>query len=152
MRRRGRPSRGRRTMQIAAIPGLPEEINDIRLRTAAIVDGAIIPAEPELREAGDGRRSLYTELREQVKREGLWAPHLPKEYGGMGIGFLGHAYMNEVLAWSPYSGGIFGVVAPNSGNETVLIKYGSEEQKQRWLWPLIRGEIESCFSMTEPDQ
>ncbi|HZQ38597.1 MAG TPA: acyl-CoA dehydrogenase family protein [Dehalococcoidia bacterium] len=139
-------------MQVAEVPGLSDEINDIRRRTAAIVDGAIIPAEPRLREPGPERSSLYRELQQRVKDEGLWAPHLPTEYGGMGIGFLAHAYMNEVLAWSPYSGGIFGVVAPNSGNETVLIKYGSEEQKQRWLWPLIRGEIESCFSMTEPDQ
>ncbi|HEY7294464.1 MAG TPA: acyl-CoA dehydrogenase family protein, partial [Dehalococcoidia bacterium] len=95
-------------MQVAEIPSLSDEINDIRQRTARIVDGAIIPAEPRLREPGPERTSLYRELQQQVKGEGLWAPHLPAEYGGMGIGFLGHAYMNEVLAWSPYSGGIFG--------------------------------------------
>ena len=70
----------------------------------------------------------------------------------MGVGFLGHAYMNEVLAWSPFSNPLFGVVAPDSGNQTILIKYGTEEQKQRWLEPSIRGEIRSCYSMTEPDQ
>ena len=68
----------------------------------------------------------------------------------MGVGFLGHAYMNEVLAWSPFSNPLFGVVAPDSGNQTILIKYGTEEQKQRWLEPSVRGEIRSCYSMTEP--
>jgi len=139
-------------MQVAPIPGLTDEINDIRLRTAAIVDGEIIPNEQWLRERGNGRQQPYRDLQQRVKDEGLWAPHLPKEYGGMGIGFMNHAYMNEVLAWSPLSNGIFGVVAPNSGNEVTLIKYGTEEQKKRWLEPLIKGEIESCFSMTEPDQ
>src|SRR5579875_1765293 len=138
-------------MQVADIPGLSNEINDIRKRTAAIVDGEIIPNENILRQPGEERRALFERLRARVKSEGLWAPHLPKEYGGMGIGFLSHAYMNEVLAWSPFSNPIFGVVAPNSGNEVLLIRYGTEEQKKRWLEPLIRGEIESCFSMTEPE-
>jgi acyl-CoA dehydrogenase len=138
-------------MQVADIPGLPDEINDVRKRTAAIVDGEIIPNEHVLRQPGEERRALFERLRARVKSEGLWAPHLPREYGGMGIGFLGHAYMNEVLAWSPFSNPIFGVVAPNSGNEVLLIRYGTEEQKKRWLEPLIRGEIESCFSMTEPE-
>jgi acyl-CoA dehydrogenase len=139
-------------MQVAPIPGLPDEINYIRSRTARIVDREVIPNEPRLRERGEERQELYRSLQERVKAEGLWAPHLPEEYGGMGIGFLNHAYMNEVLAWSPFSNAIFGVVAPNSGNQVTLIKYGTEEQKKRWLEPLIRGEIESCFSMTEPDQ
>ena len=59
--------------------------------------------------------------------------------------------MNEILAWSPLSNRLFGVIAPNSGNQKVLLKYGSEEQKKKWLLPLIEGEMESCFSMTEPD-
>jgi acyl-CoA dehydrogenase len=86
-----------------------------------------------------------------VKKAELWAPHLPKEYGGMGIGFMKHAFMNEILAWSPFSNSLFGVVAPDSGNQTILIRYGTEEQKKKWLDPLIAGEIRSCFSMTEPD-
>ena len=69
----------------------------------------------------------------------------------MGIGFLKHAYMNEILAWSPFSNTLFGVVAPDSGNQTILLKYGTDEQKKKWLEPSIRGEIRSCFSMTEPD-
>jgi acyl-CoA dehydrogenase len=70
----------------------------------------------------------------------------------MGVGFLKHAYMNEILAWSPFSSPMFGVVAPNSGNQKILVKYGTPDQKKKWLEPLVRGEIQSCFSMTEPNQ
>jgi len=70
----------------------------------------------------------------------------------MGIGFLKHAYMNEILAWSPFSNPIFGVMAPNSGNQKILIKYGTPEQKKKWLEPLVAGTMQSCFAMTEPDQ
>ena len=138
-------------MQISAIPNLPDEINDIRQKTAAIVNDMIVPGEPTLAGGGEQASALRKKIRQRVKDEKLWAPHLPVEYGGMGIGFLHHAYMNEVLAYSPYSSRLFGVVAPNSGNQKVLLRYGSEEQKKKWLEPLIRGEIESCFSMTEPD-
>jgi len=139
-------------MQVAPIPGLDSEINDVRLATANIVTRYVIPNEDRLGDwESPGRPELFRELQENVKKAGLWAPHLPKEYGGMGIGFLKHAYMNEILAWSAYSNPIFGVVAPDSGNQTILIKYGTDEQKKKWLEPLIAGEIRSCFSMTEPD-
>ena len=90
--------------------------------------------------------------RQKVKQAGLWAPHLPVEYGGAGLDFLEHAYMNEVLAYAIGAASLFGVVAPNSGNQTILVKYGTEEQKQKWLMPLIEGKMESGFSMTEPDE
>jgi acyl-CoA dehydrogenase len=86
-----------------------------------------------------------------VKQTGLWAPHLPEEYGGMGLGFLAQAYMNEILAWSPLSAPLFGIVAPNASNQTLLVKYGTPEQKQKWLEPLVAGAIQSCFAMTEPE-
>ena len=139
-------------MQVAPIPDLDPEINETRQSTANILNRYIIPNEDKL---GDWRNPevqvLRHEIQDHVKAAGLWAPHLPKEYGGMGIGFMKHAYMNEILAWSPFSNPLFGVVAPDSGNQTILIKYGTEEQKKRWLEPSIRGEIRSCFSMTEPD-
>jgi acyl-CoA dehydrogenase len=91
-------------------------------------------------------------VREKVKQAGLWAPHLPPEYGGSGLSFLEHAYMNEVLAYSMGAAALFGVVAPNSGNQKILLKYGTEEQKKKWLVPLTEGKMESGFSMTEPDQ
>lgn len=138
-------------MEIAPIPGLSDEVNDIRLRTAKIVNDQIIPAEPVLFKGGEAAEPIRARIKDHVKDQGLWAPHLPVEYGGMGVGFLSHAYMNEVMAWSPFSSRLFGVVAPNSGNQKVLLKYGTEEQKKKWLEPLISGEMESCFSMTEPD-
>ncbi|MBF2754087.1 MAG: acyl-CoA dehydrogenase family protein [Gammaproteobacteria bacterium AqS3] len=135
-------------MNIAPIPTLDNAVNDIRLRTAAIVREQIIPNEAQL----GSNQQLREEIRQEVRHQGLWAPHLPEEYGGMGLGFLQHAYMNEVLAFSPYSARLFGVVAPNSGNQKILLKYGTDEQKRRWLEPLVAGEMESCFSMTEPEQ
>jgi acyl-CoA dehydrogenase len=68
----------------------------------------------------------------------------------MGLDFLGHAYMNEVLAYALGAAKLFGVVAPNSGNQRILLKYGTEDQKRKWLLPLIEGTMESGFSMTEP--
>jgi acyl-CoA dehydrogenase len=111
----------------------------------------IIPNEHFLRQSDARGVQEWARLINLVKSKGLWAPHLPQEYGGMGIGFLKHAYMNEILAWSPFSNPIFGVMAPNSGNQTILVKYGTPEQKKRWLEPLVAGTMQSCFAMTEPD-
>ncbi|MCZ7617113.1 MAG: acyl-CoA dehydrogenase family protein [Myxococcota bacterium] len=134
------------------MPTLDDETNQIRLLTAEIVAEHIIPNEHFLMRRGDpdtGKR--WAELIAMVKERGLWAPHLPEEYGGMGIGFLKLAYMNEILAWSPYSNPIFGILAPNSGNQKILVKYGTPEQKKKWLEPLVAGTMQSCFAMTEPD-
>jgi acyl-CoA dehydrogenase len=147
-------------MNVKPIPTLDDRINDIRLRTAAIVNEDILPNEAVLwgyhrgGEVSDAHRRAAHELREKIKAKvweaGLWAPHLPPEYGGMGLDFLAHAYMNEVLAYAVGAAALFGVVAPNSGNERILVKYGTEEQKQKWLVPLVEGRMESGFSMTEP--
>ncbi len=147
-------------MNCKPIPTLDEHINDIRMRTAEIVNEEILPNEDRLwRSRQDGesmehRREvleLRAAIKERVRRAGLWAPHLPKEYGGMGLDFLAHAYMNEVLAYAVGAASLFGVVAPNSGNQSILLKYGTEEQRRRWLVPLIEGTMESGFSMTEPE-
>ena len=138
-------------MQIAPIPSLDDETNQIRLMTADIVASQIIPNEHFLRQADERGVQEWARLINLVKGKGLWAPHLPQEYGGMGIGFLKHAYMNEILAWSPFSNPIFGVMAPNSGNQKILVKYGTPEQKKKWLEPLVAGTMQSCFAMTEPD-
>ena len=89
--------------------------------------------------------------RPKVRAAGLCAPHLPAEYGGMGLDFLQLAYMYEVLAYAAGAAALFGVAAPNSGNARILVKYGTDEQKRTWLLPLIDGQLESGFSMTEPD-
>jgi len=147
-------------MNVQPIPTLPDRINQIRHLTAEIVNREILPNENRLwawrREGvtdGDRQqaRELRADIRAKVKQAGLWAPHLPEEYGGCGLSFLEHAYMNEVLAYSLGAASLFGVVAPNSGNQKILLKYGTEEQRQKWLVPLTEGKLESGFSMTEPD-
>src|ERR1700722_8820773 len=108
---------------VTPIAGLSDHINDIRIRTGRIVNEKILPNERLLwsgrrGQASDEERAaskaLRTEVQEKVKAEGLWAPHLPPEYGGMGIDFLAHAYMNEILAYAVGAASLFGVVAPNS--------------------------------------
>jgi acyl-CoA dehydrogenase len=145
---------------VTPIEGLSDHINDIRMRTARIVNEEILPNEAALwvgrrTNATDAEReeakALRQKVQDRVKSEGLWAPHLPPEYGGMGIDFLAHAYMNEILAYAIGAASLFGVVAPNSGNQTILAKYGTAEQKEKWLLPLVEGTMQSGFSMTEPE-
>ena len=147
-------------INVTPIAGLSDHINDIRLRTARIVNEKILPDEAVLWRGRQGQASdeeraeskaLRVKVQEKVKAEGLWAPHLPPEYGGMGIDFLAHAYMNEILAYAVGAASLFGVVAPNSGNQTILAKYGTAEQKEKWLLPLVEGTMQSGFSMTEPE-
>src|SRR5690606_598866 len=82
---------------------------------------------------------------------GYWAPHLPAEADGMGIGFLPYAYMNEIIGRSQYAPRAFGSQAPDSGNAEILYQFGSDDLKERFLKPLVAGDVRSCFSMTEPD-
>ena len=148
-------------MNVQPIPTMSERINEIRGLTAEIVNKEILPNEnllwasrsnPSVTEADLGEaRALRDNIKSKVKQAGLWAPHLPPEYGGAGLDFLELAYMNEVLAYAAGGASLFGVVAPNSGNQTLLVKYGTEEQKQKWLLPLIEGTMQSGFSMTEPE-
>jgi len=148
-------------MNVQPIPTLDDRTNQIRMLTAEIVNREILPNEHRLwvfRRDGhvdesDKKiaRELRAEIQQKVKQAGLWAPHLPEEYGGCNLGFLEHAYMNEVLAYSMGAASLFGVVAPNSGNQKILAKYGTPAQKEKWLVPLTEGKLESGFSMTEPD-
>ncbi len=93
---------------------------------------------------------LVRPLQEQVKERGLWACHLGPELGGLGYGQLKLALMNEILGRSRFAPSVFGCQAPDSGNAEILAHYGSESQKQKYLQPLLDGEISSCYSMTEP--
>jgi acyl-CoA dehydrogenase len=149
-------------MNVQPVPTLDSRINDIRLMTAEIVNEDILPNEHKLwawrsdsanapDEVREEARELRHQIQQKVKDRGLWAPHLPEEYGGMGLDFMAHAYMNEVLAYSLGAASLFGVVAPNSGNQKILVKYGTPEQKRKWLEPLVAGTLQSGFSMTEPD-
>jgi acyl-CoA dehydrogenase len=90
------------------------------------------------------------ELKQIVKDNDLWACHLGPELGGKGYGQVKLALMNEILGRSASAPGIFGAQAPDTGNMEILAHYGTEEQKRRWLEPLMAGEIYSAYSMTEP--
>jgi acyl-CoA dehydrogenase len=93
----------------------------------------------------------YASLRGDAKAAGLWAPHLPPELGGQGFGQVKLALIHEILGSSPLAPEAFGCQAPDSGNSEILALAGSEEQKRRWLEPLLAGRLRSAFSMTEPD-
>jgi acyl-CoA dehydrogenase len=95
-------------------------------------------------------RALIKPLRDKVKAQGLWACHLPPELGGKGYGQLKLALMNEIIGRSSWAPTVFGCAAPDTGNAEILALFGTPEQKQRYLQPLLDGEIVSCFSMTEP--
>jgi acyl-CoA dehydrogenase len=94
---------------------------------------------------------LVAELQARAKAEGLWAPHVPPEAGGTGTGFLAYAHLNEEIGRSIPAQLVFGCQAPDAGNAEILHLFGTDEQKERWLRPLVAGEIRSFFSMTEPE-
>ncbi len=95
-------------------------------------------------------RKVVDPLKQQVRDRGLWACHLGPELGGEGYGQLKLSLMNEILGRSQWAPIIFGTQAPDTGNAEIIAHYGTEEQKERYLRPLLNGEIFSSYSMTEP--
>jgi acyl-CoA dehydrogenase len=93
---------------------------------------------------------VLAEKRARVKALGLWAPQIPVEYGGQGLSLIEFASVGEELGRSPLGHYLFNCQAPDAGNLEILIQHGTEEQQQRFLMPLVRGAVRSCFSMTEP--
>ncbi|HYG83042.1 MAG TPA: acyl-CoA dehydrogenase family protein [Pyrinomonadaceae bacterium] len=91
------------------------------------------------------------EKRERVKALGLWAPQVPREYGGAGLTLVEFARVSEELGQTPLGHYLFNCQAPDAGNMEVLMAHATDEQKELYLWPLVRGEVRSCFSMTEPE-
>jgi acyl-CoA dehydrogenase len=95
-------------------------------------------------------RVVTDPLKEQVRKQGLWAAHLDPELGGQGFGQVKLGLMHEILGECAFAPQVFGNNAPDSGNAELIAIAGNDEQKDRWLWPLLNGEIRSAFSMTEP--
>jgi alkylation response protein AidB-like acyl-CoA dehydrogenase len=123
------------------------ELADLRARYRAFMEEHVYPNEQAL-ETDD---ALVAELQARAKSEGLWAPHVPPEAGGTGTGFLAYAHLNEEIGRSISAQLVFGCQAPDAGNAEILHLFGTDEQKERWLRPLVAGEIRSFFSMTEPE-
>jgi acyl-CoA dehydrogenase len=114
------------------------------------VDQELIPLEPEfLTKPARSMMPVLEEKRKMVRQMELWAPNHPQEYGGMGLDLLDHALVSEALGRSPLGHYVFGCQAPDAGNIEILHQFGSEEQKKKYLKPLVDGRIRSCFSMTE---
>jgi len=130
----------------------PETVRPLLDKIEKLVTEVVIPAEAKIMEIGfanaDGELAA---LRARVKQAGLWGPQLPTELGGLGLGLVEHGLVSEILGRSPLGHYAFGCQAPDAGNLEILHKYGTADQKARWLEPLARGDIRSCFSMTEPE-
>src|SRR3954466_7766836 len=118
----------------------------------AFVREEVWPIETVFDELGDeGFRRAIAPLQEQVKERELWAAHLPPELGGQGFGQVRLGLMHEILGSSPFAPAVFGNAAPDSGNSEVLALAGTPDQKERYLHPLLAGDLRSAFSMTEPE-
>lgn len=113
----------------------------------------IVPLEPLMLQHGFSGELLQQvhALRELVKERGWWAPQVRKEWGGAGLDLVEHGRLSEILGYSPLGHYVFGAQAPDAGNIEVLGEFGTDEQRARWLAPLVAGEIRSCFGMSEPE-
>lgn len=115
------------------------------------VDEELIPLEPIKDQFTDDQwNAVQAPLKQQVKDQGLWACHLEESLGGQGMGQLALAQMNLITGRCPFAQEIFGNMAPDSGNSELLAEGGTQAQKDKWLWPNLRGEIRSAFAITEP--
>ncbi len=124
---------------------------DLRAEYRSFMDANVYPNEEALNREDDDAGQLISELRTRAKEQGLWAPHLPPEAGGTGRGFLAYAHLNEEIGritWAQY---VFNCQAPDAGNGEILHLFGTDEQKERWLRPLVGGDVRSFFAMTEPE-
>jgi alkylation response protein AidB-like acyl-CoA dehydrogenase len=130
----------------------PAKVSTIRGIIREFMQKEIYPLEQPLRR--NGFKALLPQLKEvrsRAKQTGLWAAHVPEKYGGAGLSLVEYAHMSEELGRSPLGHYCFNVQAPDVGNMELLMEFGTPEQQERWLHPLVKGEIRSCFSMTEPE-
>jgi acyl-CoA dehydrogenase len=131
---------------------------DRQRRMRSFMDEVVFPAEPEyeaaVAEAGHphGDFPLYAGMTAEARRRGLWNLFLPDDRWGAGLSVLEYAPLAEATGWSPFLGPrATNCAAPDTGNMEILAAFGTPAQQERWLVPLLEGEIRSCFSMTEPE-
>jgi acyl-CoA dehydrogenase len=134
---------------------LTPELEAIRLRVRTFIDDVVKPGEARIGDRDDVERSDYIkillEMRAAAQEAGLWLPHMPTEWGGMGLGHVELAMVQAEGAKSSYGPWVMNCQAPDEGNMHTLLHWASEEQKERYLRPLCEGRAMSCFAMTEPE-
>lgn len=127
-------------------------VASIRAQAREFVEKELFPLEPKLRT--EGFKALVpalAEKRARAKETGLFAAFIPKAHGGPGLSLTEFAHLSEELGKSPVGHYVFNCQAPDVGNMEILMEFGTEAQKARFLEPLVKGEIRSCFAMTEPE-
>src|SRR5690242_991086 len=131
-----------------------EKIKDLQGRLQAFMDEHIYPNEQRFEKEIERDRwkptRVIEELKPKARAAGLWNLFLPNDQSGAGLTNLEYAPLCEIMGRSTMAAEVFNCSAPDTGNMEVLARYGTPEQKERWLKPLLAGEIRSCFAMTEP--
>jgi alkylation response protein AidB-like acyl-CoA dehydrogenase len=130
---------------------IPDAIAERREQVRAFMEEHVYPNEQALFREDEQADALIRDLQGKAKEAGLWAPHLPPEAGGSGSGFIEYAYLNEEIGRSFIAQLLFGCQAPDAGNGEILHLFGTDDQKRRFLEPLVAGETRSFFGMTEPE-
>src|SRR5918995_2730114 len=126
---------------------IPPDLEDVRSRVASFVREEVLPAEREA--SGEAFDRTLVGLRERARGSGLWTPHLPTQWGGMGLGALGMALVSQECGVSALASLALNAMAPDEGNMHLLLEAGTDEQRERYLRPLAGAEVRSCFAMTE---
>ncbi len=130
------------------------EVDEVRLRVREFMHGTVQPRMDAVEAAGGGRDELIKaigELRPKAYEMGLWLPHMPAEWGGMGLSATALAAVSAEAAKVSIGPYILNCQAPDEGNMHTMLHFATEEQKEKYLRPLCEGRVRSCFSMTEPD-
>ena len=134
-----------------------DKVEGLRARVTGFMDEWVYPNEETFRrqlDEGPSRWSIppiMEEMKRQAKTAGLWNLFLPESKDGAGLTNLEYAPLAEIMGRSEIASEAFNCSAPDTGNMEVLVRYGTQPQKDAWLQPLLQGEIRSCFAMTEPD-
>ncbi|MBY0488358.1 MAG: acyl-CoA dehydrogenase family protein [Gemmatimonadaceae bacterium] len=129
-----------------------EEIGAMLETARRFVREELVPHEAELLHGSWAAITPRLEqLRARARALGLWAPFLPEAYGGVGLPLDAYARLSEVLGWTPFGHYVCNCQAPDVGNMELLLQFGTDAQRAQFLEPLARGEIRSCFAMTEPE-
>jgi acyl-CoA dehydrogenase len=137
-------------MPMATVESRPAPTKRLE-QARAFMNDRVLPNERLLDREDDEAELLVRSLQDEVRALGLWAPHVPPEAGGTGTGFLDYAHLNEHIGRTVWGQLVFGCQAPDAGNAEILHLFGTDDQKERWLRPLVAGRVRSFFSMTEPE-